>query len=362
MGSESVATRTWLKETNNARFDGFLRPKTVTGANCKVTTMPSIPLKAQIAIRDQWQKKDGALQTTIKTLEELLGHEVDVEPEWHLLIAELDSYYPDKGNLVTIVTECVQVWARSMIELLDDSEHEAWGEQLLEMVPSRLRLFVAVADSDKGATSWSEQRRGFIVSLPKKQIFQPAELFPIFCGNLLICFNTDKKKTELPIRDAQATVTPTDDWAEVEVNVDSSKPLSKVEFLPNAASLPRPDQLFLRPPYYLTMTASTKRIEMHCSHSPTLQFLSDYLQRWCRVNRHDTTNPPAVQITLHQSAFGLGEMFNLLVLSTEHTRYTNEFQVTAPMVAALIEGVLGYKLLPAQGGWSFRRDVEFKML
>ncbi|KAK0748393.1 hypothetical protein B0T21DRAFT_380235 [Apiosordaria backusii] len=315
------------------------------------------PLKAQIGIRDHWEKEDGALQTTIKKLEELLGHEVDAEPEWHLLIEELDTFYPDKGNLVAIVAECVRVWAKSMIELLDDFEHEAWGEQLLEKVPSRLRLFVAVADSDKAATSWSEQRRGFVVSLPKKQVFQPTELFPIFRGNLLACFDADTKKTDLPIRDAQA-----DDWAEVEVNVESSKPQSKVEFLPNAASLPRPDQLFLRPPYYLTMTASSKRIELHCSHSPTLQFLSDYLQRWCRVNRHDTTNPPAVQITLHQSAFGLGEMFNSLVLSTEHTRYTNEFQVTAPMVAALIEGVLGYELLPTQGGWSFRRDIEFKML
>lgn len=323
-----------------------------------------IPLKAQIGIRDVWKKEDGALQTAIRKLEEILGHEVDAEPEWHLLIAELDSYYPDKLDLVASVTGCVLVWVKSMIELLDDSEHEAWGEQLLEKVPSRLRIFIAVADSDKAATLWSEQRRGFVVSLPKKQAFQlqPTELFPIFRGNLLTCFDTDKKQTELPVRDAQAITTPGDDWAEVEVNVDASKPRAKVEFLPDAASLPRPDQLFLRPPYYLTMTASTKRIELHCSHSPTLQFLSEYLQRWCRVNRHDTTNPPAVQIMLHQSAFGLGEMFNSLVLSTEHTRYTNEFQVTAPMVAALIEGVLGYELLPALGGWSFRRDVEFKTL
>ncbi|KAK4200026.1 hypothetical protein QBC40DRAFT_280690 [Triangularia verruculosa] len=248
-----------------------------------------------------------------------------------------------------------------MMELLDGTEHEAWGERLLEKVPSRLRLFVAIADSDRAATSWSEQRHGFIISLPKKQVFQPTELFPVFRGSLLACFDADKR-TDLPIRETQTVGASADDWAEVEVNVDSSKSRSRVEFLPNAASLPRPDQLFLRPPYYLTMSASNKRIELHCSHSPTLQFLSDYLQRWCRVNRHDTTNPPAVQIILHQSAFGLGEMFNSLVLSTEHTRYTNEFQVTAPMVAALVEGVLGYELLPTQGGWSFRRNAEFKTL
>lgn len=73
--------------------------------------------------------------------------------------------------------------------------------------------------------------------------------------------------------------------------------------------------------------------------------------------------PPGVQIALHQCAFGLGEMFDRLTLSTEETRYTNQFQVTTPMVVALIEGVLGYKLVSTQGGvWSFRRDVGFKKL
>jgi hypothetical protein len=67
-------------------------------------------------------------------------------------------------------------------------------------------------------------------------------------------------------------------------------------------------------------------------------------------------------VTLHQSAFGLGEMFDRLVISTENTRYTNKFQVTSPMVVALIEGVLGYNLVPSLGGWNFRRDTEFKTL
>lgn len=67
-------------------------------------------------------------------------------------------------------------------------------------------------------------------------------------------------------------------------------------------------------------------------------------------------------MSLKQSAFGLGEMFDRLVLSTENNRYTDKFQVTSPMVVALIEGVLGYTLVTSNGGWNFRRDTEFRIL
>lgn len=55
-------------------------------------------------------------------------------------------------------------------------------------------------------------------------------------------------------------------------------------------------------------------------------------------------------------------MYDRLTLSTEETRYTNQFAVTAPMIAALIEGVLGYEVVSTDGSWKFRRDVEFKTL
>ena len=72
--------------------------------------------------------------------------------------------------------------------------------------------------------------------------------------------------------------------------------------------------------------------------------------------------PPAVQIKLHQSAFGLGELFDRLTLSTEETKYTNQFTLTSPMVVSLIEGALGYKLVSTDSGWNFRRDTEFRAL
>ncbi|KAK1757869.1 hypothetical protein QBC47DRAFT_377143 [Echria macrotheca] len=339
--------------------------------------MPQLPLKVQLAIRDHWSSPTSPLQTTLASLASLLGHEIVLDPEWQLLLTELDAFYPDKTNFVLVVTQCVQAWAKSLTELLDDEAHEAWTETVLEKAKfGRLRLFLEVSPSEDASTSWSDTRAGFVICLPRKRVYQAAELFPIFRGKLLTCFEVPKESVPLPLRQGGAAA---DEWADVELDRTTGKPevVDKpvvttgpvssparpvVEFLPTMQSLPRPDELFLRPPYHLTIVPGHSEIEVQCSHSPSLKFLADYLERWCRVNHHDTTTPPAVQIRLCQSAFGLGELFDRLILSTSETRYTNQFRVTTPMVVALVEGVLGYELVSTQGTWSFRRDTEYKTL
>jgi len=185
-----------------------------------------------------------------------------------------------------------------MTELLDDSAHEDWTEAVLEKSKyGRLRLFLEVSTSGEAATMWSDQRSGFVLNLPKKRLFQPAELFPIFRGELLTCFQA--KKTPVSARQG---VSAADEWADVKLDTATGKPeviekmstsslptaRTTVEFLPNALSLPRPDELFLRPPYHLTLVPGGSELEIQCSHSPTLKVIAGYLERWCRVNHHDT--------------------------------------------------------------------------
>jgi hypothetical protein len=72
-------------------------------------------------------------------------------------------------------------------------------------------------------------------------------------------------------------------------------------------------------------------------------------------------------VKLHQSAFGLTEMFDRVVLSTDKNQITNKFRVTAPIVMSFIEGVLGYEFVAANptnnvASWGFRRDAAFKIL
>lgn len=90
-----------------------------------------------------------------------------------------------------------------------------------------------------------------------------------------------------------------DDWAKVKVQQGQTDRTELVErpvpgaqkphYLPNVAALPRPDELLLKPPYHLIIHSDGRSLtELHCSHSPTLEFLADYLRRWCRVNHTDT--------------------------------------------------------------------------
>lgn len=83
----------------------------------------------------------------MKTLKELLGLDVVIEPEWQLLLAELDSTFPDKGTFVPTISSHVETWCKSLIELLENEANTEWTETLLEKLKasySRLRLFVDV--------------------------------------------------------------------------------------------------------------------------------------------------------------------------------------------------------------------------
>jgi hypothetical protein len=63
------------------------------------------------------------------------------------------------------------------------------------------------------------------------------------------------------------------------------------DMIPDMNTIPRADDLLLKPPYHLIVKVHSKtHIEVECSHTPTLQFLSDYLKRWSRTNHNRTDN------------------------------------------------------------------------
>ncbi len=102
----------------------------------------------QVGIRDHWSKEDAPPPDhSSRACAELLGHQVVIEPEWQLLLTELGDSYADKASFVSIVAGCVRVWAKSMLELLDDPAQEDWTEELLEKTKrrSQLRAFLEVS-------------------------------------------------------------------------------------------------------------------------------------------------------------------------------------------------------------------------
>ncbi|KAL0939502.1 uncharacterized protein CTRU02_206112 [Colletotrichum truncatum] len=335
------------------------------------TTMASLPLKVKAAIRDHWTNEESPLRKAIKDLKEVLGLDIDVEPDWQLLLAELDAEYPDKGDLAAAVAGTVETWFKATTELLNDDKNEAWTEELLEKLQStysRLRLFIEVSRDDQASTVWSEERGGFIISLPKRQLTIPTELFPLFSGEIKDCFS-DK---QLP----PYSMSPGDEWADVGLDVRTSNlslaadrrgPLASPttrapDFIPRVDALPRPDDLLNKPPYHLFIYArSAHEIEIQGSHSGTLKFLSDYFKKWRRANHQLSSKPPAVEVRLHQCAFGLGAIIDRLVLVSENRGGT--FSVTPPIVLSLVEGVLGYKQVYSDAhSWTYRRDTELRTM
>ena len=135
-----------------------------------------------------------------------------------------------------------------------------------------------------------------MLEIPKDSSVQPAQLYPVFGGDLLDAFK-EKKPQSLPSHSGPPATTG-DDWADVEVDESSGRPsvidksagqLHTVDFLPSATLVPRPDDLLLRPPYHMIIYGHGRtQLEIQCSHSPTLQFLADYFKRWSRVNHQDT--------------------------------------------------------------------------
>lgn len=364
--------------------------------------LPCSPLKLQVAIRDYWEKDTAAVQVARQALSKVLGYPVRIDPEWVQLLSALDKVYPDRQTLATTVAGCVELWCKVLADLLDgadtaDAEQQQWVETLMDNLKPvvGLRLYVDVVGTDASlpivtspGTAWSEERSAFILYLPQKNaVTVPGEFAAVYRGGLLDCFK------EKPAADQKADGSHTeagtgitglahrpaaaggnggggDDWADVEMDtttgtagvVETATPAAataKLEYLPSLDSLPRPDELFLRPPYHIIVADySNKKITVQGSHSPSLQLLGEYMKRWCRINHQDSRSPPAVEVKYNQSCWGASPMHDQVTLTSEAN---NIFQFNPAIVLAFIEGVLGYdKVSTEQGIWSYRRTVPFK--
>jgi hypothetical protein len=363
---------------------------------------PYSPLKLQVAIRDFWEKETAPVHIAREGLRKVLGYPVNVDPEWVQLLGDLDKVYPDRQSLATAVAGCVELWCKVFTELLEgadnaDTAQQEWAETLMDHLEPHIgmRLYVTVTGSDASlpivtepGTAWSEERSSFLLYLPQKRaVMVPGEFAAVYRGGLMACFNEKKPAApSLAVRSAAATAAPAtaatggDDWADVEMDAATGKAavveatrappvaasfappdatIPKLEYLPSLESLPRPDELFLRPPYHMIVADyGKKKIVVQGSHSPSLQLLGEYMKRWCRLNHQDSRNPPAVEVKYNQSCWGSSPMHDQVTLTSEAN---NIFQFNPAIVLAFIEGVLGYdKVSTEQGVWTYRRMVPFK--
>ncbi|KAI1458564.1 hypothetical protein F4805DRAFT_423872 [Annulohypoxylon moriforme] len=309
---------------------------------------PKLPLRVRHGIREYWEDTNSPVQVARSAVKQLLGIDVVIVVMWELLVAELDDDYPDKSTLVPSVTLGIQAFLGGLREILDSEVDPEWTDTLLERCNGCLKLFIRV--SKEAEVCWSSKEARLDVKLPKGTMPSLTELQPSFKAKLLQCFDDQS---------------PPDDWADLSIEgatrdsvaTESHQP---AEAFPDISILPRPDQLILKPPYHLAVyNAGRTRVEIQGSHSPTLELLADYLKKWCKTIPQNTLRPPAVEVKLHQSPFGLGPIYDRLTVSVEDK--TSHFLVSPMIPLSLIEGVLGYKSVFIDGtSWIFRKDIEFR--
>jgi hypothetical protein len=87
-----------------------------------------------------------------------------------------------------------------------------------------------------------------------------------------------------------------DEWANVDetgeahsISIRSKDVESSPDVLPSIETLPRPDILFRSlTPYLLNVTLhGVNKLVIQGTHEPSLQLLSDYLQRWMKRDHRD---------------------------------------------------------------------------
>ncbi|CAK7273552.1 hypothetical protein SEPCBS119000_005714, partial [Sporothrix epigloea] len=280
---------------------------------------------------------------------DVLGCNVQIDFYWERLLTALGPVYNNDRLLARSVIKRSAEWCNVLEGLLNagssmpgtgpaDAALHQRAKKLKEKIQSYgdLRLHVTVTGEEyvgkvqqsDPITSWSDALGAFVLQLPRVRSPKPQADFGVTCReDLLEAF----EKETMPIRSSS---------------------------LATLDSLPKPEELFLRPPYHLIIADyGHQKIVVHSSHSPSLHLLGEYMKRWCRINPHDSRRPPAVEVIYNQSCWGSAAMSDMVTLTSEAN---NVFKFNPALVLAFVEGVLGYeKVSTEQGIWTYRRLEPF---
>ncbi|OTB00743.1 hypothetical protein M426DRAFT_15102 [Hypoxylon sp. CI-4A] len=312
-----------------------------------------LPLLIKVGIRDYWDNTDAAVQRSRCGVEETLGKKAVLDIAWESLISELSNgYTSDMSTVVPSIATSTKAFLDGLREILDTDVNLGWANTLLDSIKSSLIITITVSKNNDPTVTWSMEADGFIVQVAMGgTTLSPLEMQSLFKTKILDCFNEQKD--------------PTNDWSHVSMNDPSSDIIGtetdkSFDILSDVSNLPSPDQLLLRPPYHLIVYGGGRTtVEVHCSHSPTLQLLADYLKKWCKLNYQDTRHPPMVEVKLHHSSFAFGLIYDRLTMSVNNRN--PEVLVSPVTVLALVEGILGYQPVSTDGSsWTFRRDKGFR--
>lgn len=90
------------------------------------------PLKAQLALRSVWDDAEAPVHKAMGRVRDEIGKSVSCQPDFPILVSELESFFDDKGVLVTTAVSFLQAWCRVLADLADDERNEEWAGRMLD--------------------------------------------------------------------------------------------------------------------------------------------------------------------------------------------------------------------------------------
>ncbi|KAH7147002.1 hypothetical protein B0J13DRAFT_500867 [Dactylonectria estremocensis] len=327
----------------------------------------ALPVRVRMAIRDHWDSPDCMLQRNLAWFRSRHNFDVSVSMPWSTMVKVHEGFYSDREEATRALANCVASWTQALRDLLESGMEDGLAEGLKSR--GKIDAYPEMGESSKPSTTWSKDRDAFIIHLPNEIMPPTSELVSIFQNQIPAVFQPTHHLTSSAPAQAEGSGT---------VGVsrgfynDAAMALSPTDLpphtagptitkIPNVNDLPKPDQLLAKPPYYLILYAGVRtKVEVECSHTQTLVFLSEYLKQWCKANHDSPDKHVVVDVNLHPAAFGSGLQYDRLTLAVDDED-RSPFLVTPSVILALVEGVLGYSRVWVDGSiWTFRKGDILK--
>lgn len=337
------------------------------------------------------------MQRELSRLSRLLGHEVIVEVDWQRLLDEYGEQ--DNPTIVRVAAEILHAWCTGLRIMLSRTEIDDWLERLLNCVVKagrKLRVMLDVWENTLPGTSWSGERKGFFVHLPRhflfaKKAFEKGHLSlrVQFEKELLSC---DLQVMEEPTRDTKpepemvaGTATELesalehlgvrDDHTDGEesgalaaarhatttASAPSSIEPARTPF-PTVDSLPSLVELCSNPPYHLTITEkwNEKWINIYGSHGQSIKLIDDYIYKWAPKVFMTSADIPSTDTPSTNVNPEANSKLSVLAIERDCRGPGRRYSMSMPLVLAIVEGILGYQIVwQGVGECRLRRDVPF---
>lgn len=134
-----------------------------------------------------------------------------------------------------------------------------------------------------------------MIALPKVEAVHQSTVLAGFATDLLSLFTASPVMGASSLATKNSHVEDPDDWADLDLESPKVVPTAKGKSgiavkddegedpIPEVSTLPRPEELTKRPPYWMVINQEgPMKVVIEASHAPSLACLDAYLRRWCR--------------------------------------------------------------------------------